>query len=447
MSAVDVLVAGAGPTGTALAAELSARGLRVLLVDPTDGAAWRATYGAWADELDGAASGSPAALALALPSTRRWPAVAVADDDGSRLLPRAYVRLDTPALQAVLTGRADGAGVARTSTAVVGAEHLPTGSQVTLRDGREVTAALVVDATGHHGTLVRRPPAPGPRAVQSAYGVVVDLPRPPSPSGAPVLMDFSAAHLPEAERTADPTFLYAFPLGGDRWFVEETSLARRPALPQAVLARRLGLRLAAAEAAAASPREVEHVRIPMDTPLPRAGQRVVAVGAAASTVHPATGYLLAAALRSAPPVADAVVRGLGAPDGGPDRAAARAWEVLWPPDRVRVRRLHAFGLEALLAMDATTTRDFFRGFFAGRPGDWADYLSGRQTLAATLVTMTRLYASAPPGVRRRLRGAALGPDGLLLARALSGALPADPDPAAAVAAVSGSAFGDPRGDA
>jgi lycopene cyclase-like protein len=427
-SAVDVLVAGAGPTGTALAAELSARGLRVLLVDATDGAPWRATYGAWADELDGAGDGSPAAAALALPSTRRWPGVSVADDDGSRFLPRGYVRLDTPALQAALTERADAAGVERTARAVTGAEHLATGSRVALRDGREVGAALVVDATGHSGTLVGRPPVRGPRAVQSAYGVVVDLPGPPVPSGGPVLMDFSAAHLPEPERGADPTFLYAFPLGGDRWFVEETSLARRPALPQAVLARRLDLRLAASGAAPGPRREVEHVRIPMDTPLPCAGQRVVAVGAAASAVHPATGYLLAAALRSAPPVAEAVVRGLEVPGGDPERAAARAWEVLWPPDRVRVRRLHTFGLEALLGMDAPTTRAFFRTFFAGRPHEWADYLSGRQSLPATLATMARLYAAAPPSVRGHLRGAALGPHGLLLARALSGALPTDPAP-------------------
>lgn len=40
-----------------------------------------------------------------------------------------------------------------------------------------------------------------------------------------------------------PTFLYAMPLGGNRVFLEETCLVAKPALPFAVLKRRLQRRL------------------------------------------------------------------------------------------------------------------------------------------------------------------------------------------------------------
>jgi lycopene beta-cyclase len=166
----------------------------------------------------------------------------------------------------------------------------------------------------------------------------------------------------------------------------------------------------------------------MDPPLPVAGQRVLATGAAASSVHPATGYLVAAALRAAPRVAGAVARGLDAPAGGPARAAELGWEAVWPADRVRRHRLQAFGLEALLGMDPPATARFFRAFFALPPADWASYLSGTRSSAATAAAMTRLYAAATPDLRRALRRAALGPHRAALLASTSGRLPAHPGP-------------------
>ena len=51
MGVTDVLVVGGGPVGRALAAECATGGLATTLVDPTPHAPWRATYGAWLDEL------------------------------------------------------------------------------------------------------------------------------------------------------------------------------------------------------------------------------------------------------------------------------------------------------------------------------------------------------------------------------------------------------------
>jgi hypothetical protein len=42
-----------------------------------------------------------------------------------------------------------------------------------------------------------------------------------------------------------PSFIYAMPLGGNRFFLEETCLVAKPALPFAVLKRRLERRLKA----------------------------------------------------------------------------------------------------------------------------------------------------------------------------------------------------------
>jgi lycopene beta-cyclase len=51
MRVADVLVAGAGPAGRALAAELAVRGLSILLVDPHPDRPWQATHTGWLDEL------------------------------------------------------------------------------------------------------------------------------------------------------------------------------------------------------------------------------------------------------------------------------------------------------------------------------------------------------------------------------------------------------------
>ncbi|MDQ2706969.1 MAG: lycopene cyclase family protein, partial [Actinomycetota bacterium] len=59
----DVLVVGAGPAGRAVAAACAEHGLDTGLLDPAPTRPWRATYGAWSDEL-------PAELPLAVIASR-----------------------------------------------------------------------------------------------------------------------------------------------------------------------------------------------------------------------------------------------------------------------------------------------------------------------------------------------------------------------------------------
>ena len=105
---IDVLVVGGGPAGRALAAECGPRGLATTLVDPAPHAPWRATYGAWLDELP---AGLPAPAAAA-----RGRVIALTAHD----LDRIYAVLDVPALRAHLDARLAAAGVRVVAGRVVG---------------------------------------------------------------------------------------------------------------------------------------------------------------------------------------------------------------------------------------------------------------------------------------------------------------------------------------
>lgn len=49
---VDVIIAGAGPAGTATAARIASQGLSVVVVDPSPLQHWPNNYGVWCDEFE-----------------------------------------------------------------------------------------------------------------------------------------------------------------------------------------------------------------------------------------------------------------------------------------------------------------------------------------------------------------------------------------------------------
>ena len=381
----DLLVAGAGPAGLALAGAAAERGLRVVLVAPDPERAWWQTYGVWLDELGGH---DRPAVAVAYAET-------VADGVERRVLDRTYALLDTAALQARLRARAGPADLV--TGAVAGWEAAPDGGVVAvLADGRRLAAAVGVAATGG--------PSPGGRAAetaQTAFGLVVDRGVVDHPAGTAVFMDWRADH----GESADPTFLYVLDLGDGRVLVEETALAARPPLGLAVLERRLRARLAARGVTLTGDEEVERVHIALDPPRPPPNP-VVAYGAAAGFVHPATGYSIAASLAAAGPVADAVVAGLDA--GGPVAAAARARAAARPRDVRIARALHRRGREALLAMDPALVPSFFATFLALPTETWSGFLAARPDPARTLRAMAAMGWRGSWPVRRALVGGALG---------------------------------------
>jgi lycopene beta-cyclase len=374
MTLHDVVVAGDGPAALALAAACSQLGLQVCAVG--EGAPWTATYGTWVDEVP--------AYREALATTSPIEVVVV---DRRIALERHYGVFDNAALRACF------ASAPVVAARVAGVRHHQWGSVVDTTDG-PLRARLVVDATGAVPALLspRRGADRVPR--QTAYGLVLDH-RPESVGGAAsVLMDWRQP--PGA--VGPPTFLYVLALPDGRWLVEETSLARA----QPVDADTLRLRLAARLGVDLTDRaeHVEHVSIPMAPGLPNRGQAVVGFGAAAGYIHPATGYSVAASLRAAPRVAQALVTAVRLDD--PAQRALAAWNAVWPADQRRARALHDYGLGVLLRMSAAELSGFFGAFFDLPTERWSAYLRVDTSASEVSRTMTTMFRAVPWHLRRRL---------------------------------------------
>jgi lycopene beta-cyclase len=385
----DVLVVGGGPAGRALAAATAGRGLRTVLLDPAPEAPWRATYGCWADELP---AGLPPSVIAARATGR---AIALSE----HRLGWEYVVLDVPALRAHLD---DELGRGRVQVRKGRAAGWESGT-VRLTGGQELRAAVVVDAGGHRRPLRTGPDRRRPAAEQTAAGVIVDeaAAAPLVTPGAALFMDWRPDH---GER-GWPTFLYGVPLGGGAVLLEETSLARRPGLPLPELRRRLRARLARHGIVAPTDAATESVRFPVDSP--RHGTPgVLAFGAAAPLVHPASGFSVATSLGLAPAVAEAIAMRLPA---GPDRALAAARSAVWPRGAGAVHRFRRIGLEALLRMPPAEVPAFFETFFALPPRLRWCYLVGRADARGTAATMRALYARAGWRMRARLIAPAVLP--------------------------------------
>ncbi len=403
MAGVDVLVVGAGPAGWAAAAACVSAGLRVHVVAPQPEAPWRQTYGAWLDEL--AAAGAGAVVG------HRWDTVVVRTTGPDyRTLPRIYCLIGNELLQESLRSAAAAATVTadRAARIDVRADHLV----VETTDRATIRARAVIDASGYPAAFGTR--ARDGLAQQTAYGVIARLAAPPIAAGTMCLMDFDARPFADSD---PPTFLYAMDLGDGRWFVEETSLAGRPAVRLAVLRRRLETRLAARGSVATDIFTTERCAFPMNAPLPRGGP-AVAFGAAAAMVHPATGYHVATALQRAPVLAAALCRALD--EHRDARAIARAGHhAVWPSEAVRRDALYRLGLEVLLTLDTPSTQQFFDGFFSLPPDEWRGYVSRTSSVLRLQRTMARLMWRLPSDVRGRALAAVAAPGGL---RTLRGVL-------------------------
>ena len=389
----DVVVMGDGPAGSALAARLMAHGVDVVLIGSDD--EWFATYGTWADDVEAVAW---------LDVDRLWfhrvESVEV-DVGGRRRVDRPYGVIDNERLRTQL--RQDlRPGVEHRVDRVVDARTGSWRHEVVTRSGATWTCRLLIDATGWPGHAHR---AVVPRSLanvarQTAFGVVVDEP-PRGPLGNVTLMDFSTPTVEgDDELGAIPTFAYALPVR-DGWLIEETVLAALPAVDPDRLAPRLAARLGSSEAALrSSARRVESVHIAMGGPLPDRRSSIVGYGAAASMIHPATGYSIAASLTHADRVAVAITDEISGAAGAIDRRAI--WEAIWPASSLRTRALHDYGLDVLLELGPDDVRSFFATFFDLPVERWSAYLridTPPTTMASIMLSMFR---AAPWRLRRQL---------------------------------------------
>lgn len=378
----DVVVVGGGPAGSAVARAAVRHGLTAVVVDPAPHAPWPATYGAWADEL-------PASFPADVIGARLSPAPVVTGSGERLALPREYVMLSTSALRAHLVDPA----VPRVAGSVVALNTTGGRTAVVTADGQRIRGRVVIDTSGAARTLTGGP-APEPAARQTAYGVVV----PASDADELAFMDWRADH----GHRGWPTFLYAVPLAGGQVLLEETALARRPALPIAALRRRLRHRLAARGIELDPAAPTERVTITVDTPVTTGRGPVVPFGAAAPLVHPATGYSLAASLRLAAPMAEALAAHLAGASPDPLDAAAAAREVVWSRGARVVHHLRRRGLEATLALPPEGVAAFFEVFFHLPIEHQRAYLSNRDDPVAVMAAMAAVFRAADRPLRRHL---------------------------------------------
>ncbi|MEM7136343.1 MAG: lycopene cyclase family protein [Myxococcota bacterium] len=400
---VDIAVLGSGPAALAVAGALRSRDASVLLVAPEPRASWKPMYAMWRDEV-------PRSLEHAV--ERCWEGTSVRTPQGTHPVGRAYAKLDTARYQASLWGGLDDGDVEVVADRVVAVDETPIGADVRTASGAQRSARVVVDASGAETPFVERVHA-RPPAYQMAYGLLLDARGHGFDRRQAVLMDFVPAD-PEAPDPA--SFLYALPLDGDRLFLEETSLARRPAMAMTDLAARLELRLATHGLEQATRVAEEHCRIPMGLGLPKPKQRVVPFGAAAAMVHPASGYLQAHIHRKAPVVADAILLGLRA--GGGHDATARANEAVWSTAERKAWELYAVGLESLVSMSAAQMGGFFHGFFSLPMASWSGYLAGTLAPPALRTVMNEVFRTLPLRLRWQLLRSSVTKGAAPLARSL-----------------------------
>jgi lycopene beta-cyclase len=354
----DVVVVGAGPAGLALAAEALDLGGRVAVVDPQPEQSWKPTWCAFEDDLP---SG--------VPQARRWRGAEIRLDSRTIVDERTYLQVDGPALQAGLLERT------RAATFVQRAAAQRHESGVRLSDGSVLGSEAVVDCTGGAQILGG---AGRPTAFQTAWGLEIETDGHPWNPEHAVWMD-----LTELEET--PSFLYVLPHDGQRVFVEETSLAARPAVPLALLELRLAARL---EKLGVNVREitaVERCSIPLDMPRPSG----LAFGAAAGMVHPATGYLLSRVLAGARGFAAAIASGNGLAEQA--RLAGG-----------RSRALHLLGLDVLVDCNGPDLAGFFETFFALPQSARDQFLAVQPRFLDTTLAMGRMFYSASFPLKRRL---------------------------------------------
>nr|WJE87833.1 lycopene epsilon-cyclase [Chlorella sorokiniana] len=414
----DVAIVGAGPAGLALAAELAGQGLSVALVSMES--KFVNNYGVWLDEFQD--------LGLTHTLDAVWDdAVCYFKEQELVRVGRPYGRVCRRRLRQHLLDRCAAAGVRFVEAEVETASSAPDAQQAELHltDGRTVRCRLPVLASGvAAGKLLRYEDGVPPVAAQTAYGIEAEVAGYADnyPPDAMLFMDFRRHHTGLYDGTASrqqpgksqhgsnglwgtegevPSFLYAMPLGGNRVFLEETCLVARPPMPFATLKRRLERRCKALGIKIGELHEEEWSYIPVGGPLPLPDQPAAAFGAAASLVHPATGYSITRSLREAPAVARAVRVAL---DEQPSAAAAVrfVWEALWTQERRRQASFQVFGMELLCQLDTAATADFFTTFFRLPASFWRGFLASKLSSVDLLSFAMLTWVLAPPNIKAKL---------------------------------------------
>lgn len=413
---VDLVIAGAGPSGLAVGARVAEAGFRVAIIDPEPLGIWPNNYGVWVDEFQ--AMGLEDCLEVIWPKAKVW---LDKDNLGEKFLARPYGRVDRPRLKRKLLERCVAAGVRFVKDKVEGVSHAGGRSTVATAGGAKVAGSMVLDATGHSRRLVEFDQKFDP-GYQGAYGIIAEVESHPFDIDTMLFMDWRDNHLDgapdvKARNAKLPTFLYAMPFSENKIFLEETSLVARPAVAFPDLKERLEARLKWLGIKVKHIEEEEYCLIPMGGVLPVHPQRVLGVGGTAGMVHPATGFMVSRMLGVAPTIADAIIDQLarpgdsseaaGAPAGPASEAQAEAmsaavWRAAWPVERLRQRAFFCFGMDVLLRLNLAETRQFFNAFFSLSDFHWHGFLSARLGFLQLIAFGLSLFAKSSNQARADL---------------------------------------------
>ncbi|XP_057968722.1 lycopene epsilon cyclase, chloroplastic isoform X7 [Malania oleifera] len=156
--------------------------------------------------------------------------------------------------------------------------------------------------------------------------------------------------------------------------------------------------------------EKEWSYIPVGGSLPNTAQKTIAFGAAASMVHPATGYSVVRSLSEAPKYASKIANILKR-DHSKDTLSrvsctgtlsVQAWNTLWPQERKRQRAFFLFGLALILQLDIEGIRTFFHTFFRLPKWMWEGFLGSTLSSADLVLFALYMFVIAPNDMRKCL---------------------------------------------
>eukprot|EP00271_Cylindrocystis_brebissonii_P003481 TRINITY_DN1447_c0_g1_i2.p1 TRINITY_DN1447_c0_g1~~TRINITY_DN1447_c0_g1_i2.p1 ORF type:complete len:660 (-),score=76.37 TRINITY_DN1447_c0_g1_i2:471-2450(-) len=427
---LDLVVIGCGPAGLSLAAESAKQGLIVGLIGPD--VPFVNNYGVWFDEF------KELGLAHTIEGQWRDAALYLNETDKPVMVGRPYGRVCRSLLREELLQRCNAAGVMYLDSEVVNIlDESRRGSTVVCRNGCKVDCRLVSVASGAASARFLTYEEEAGVGVQTAYGIEVEVESYPYDPTIMHFMDYreyqqgadSSQALDEGAFANIPTFLYAMPLSPTRVFFEETCLAARPAMPFKILKERLHRRLTTLGIKCGEIHEEEWSYIPVGGALPYTTQQHIGFGAAASMIHPATGYSIARSLSEAPHYAASIAAALRGVEGGAETsssqsssesdfpltslppsvmsspaqlAAIQAWAALWPRERKRQRSFMLFGLELILQLDLQATRDFFETFFELPEWLWRGFLASSLSSVDLIWFALTFFVLAKNSMRIRL---------------------------------------------
>lgn len=401
-SVLDLVVIGCGPAGLSLAAESAKKGLNVGLIGPD--LPFTNNYGVWEDEFKD--------LGLEGCIEHVWQdTIVYLDNNDPILIGRAYGRVSRHLLHAELLRRCKAAGVTYLNSKVEKIIESSDGHSVVACVGEfMVPCRLAIVASGAASGKLLEYEVGGPRvSVQTAYGVEVEVENNPYDPSIMVFMDYRdfATNKEDYPEEEYPTFLYVMPMSSTRVFFEETCLASKDAMPFDLLKKKLMSRLDAMGVRVLKVYEEEWSYIPVGGSLPNTQQKNLAFGAAASMVHPATGYSVVRSLSEAPRYASVIANILKKSTysrhniviGSTQNPSMLAWTTLWPQERKRQRAFFLFGLALILQLDIEGIRTFFQTFFLLPKWMWQGFLGSTLSSVDLIWFAFYMFVIAPHSLR------------------------------------------------